>query len=72
MVRKYYCMDLGVDVHLGHGGTMKIQVTEHELLVILEALKSQQTVITMHLAAKLNAQDTAEDGPEVAILSVEA
>ena len=51
---------------------MKIQVTEHELLIILEALKSQQTVIAMHLAAKLNAQDPAEDGPEVDILSVDA
>jgi len=58
---------------MGTGGnTMKITVTEHELLIILEALKSQRTLIAMHLAAKLNAQDPADDGPEVAILSVDA
>jgi hypothetical protein len=49
---------------------MKINVTEHELQIILVTLRESNSMIAIHLAAKLNAQDTAEDGPEVAILSV--
>ena len=51
---------------------MKIKLTEHERNVVIQALLSVGTVITIHLAEKINRQDSAEDGPEVAILSVEA
>jgi hypothetical protein len=50
---------------------MKIYLTEHERTVIADTLIDVGTVIALHLANKLLAQDTADDGPEVAILSVE-
>ena len=51
---------------------MKITVTEHELHIILVTLREANSLIANRLAAKLHQQDEANDGPEVAILSVEA
>lgn len=54
---------------------MKINLTEHERTIIADALIDIGTVIALHLANKILAQnnvDAADDGPEVAILSVEA
>ena len=48
---------------------MRIQITEHERNVVIQALMSVGTIITMHLAEKINQQDPTSDGPEVAILS---
>ena len=47
---------------------MKITVTEHELSIILHALRAYNTLVTINLAEKINAQSAADDGPEVAIL----
>ena len=52
---------------------MKINLTQHERNVVIQALLSVGTVITIHLAEKINPPGLRlEDGPEVAILSVEA
>jgi hypothetical protein len=47
---------------------MKINLTQHERNIVIAALVSVGTVISMHLAEKINQQDPAEDGSEVAIL----
>jgi len=49
---------------------MKIDLTEHERDIVLVALREMNTIITNALAVKINAQDSADDGPEVGILSV--
>lgn len=50
---------------------MKIDVTEHERNLIVQALLSVGTLVATTLAAKLHCQDPADNGPEVDILSVE-
>ena len=49
---------------------MKINVTEHERTLMADALINIGTVIALALASKILTQDPANDGPEVAILSV--
>jgi hypothetical protein len=49
---------------------MRIQMTDHERAIIIQALVTVGTVITMHLAEKINRQDPADDGAEVAILKI--
>lgn len=52
---------------------MKINVTEHERALIVYALREVGGLIGLSLATKINTQDidTASDGPEVEILSVD-
>lgn len=52
--------------------TLKIDMTEHERNVVIQALLGVGTIITIHLAEKINRQDPADDGNEVAILTGKA
>ena len=47
---------------------MKIKVSDHELHVIVQALREYKTLISVSLASKILAQDGADDGPEINIL----
>jgi len=49
---------------------MKIDLTEHEINIVIVALREMNTAIANTLAMKINAQDPTNDGPEVGILSV--
>jgi hypothetical protein len=57
---------------MGAGGnTMKIELTEHEQALIVDALVGIDTVIGTHLANKILSQNNADptnDGPEVAAI----
>jgi hypothetical protein len=47
---------------------MKVNLTEHERNVVIQALVGVGTIITMHLAEKINRQDPTDDGNEIGIL----
>jgi hypothetical protein len=49
---------------------MKINLTDHELQIIICVLREANSMIANHLATTILNQDPADDGPEVAILSV--
>jgi hypothetical protein len=47
---------------------MKITVSEHERTIIILALQTVNTLVTVALANKILAQDPADEGSEVTIL----
>lgn len=47
---------------------MKITVSEHERTIIILALQTVDTLVTVALANKILAQDPADEGSEITIL----